>query len=112
VIKGLAMPGPHHVDHVNGLPTSQMITITTVGGHRVVLDDHAGTITITHSSGSTVKLTNTGVEVQANAEVSVAAPMVRVDSAMTQFSGVVKCDALITNSVVSSSYTPGAGNVW
>jgi hypothetical protein len=25
---------------------------------------------------------------------------------------VVKCDTLITNSVISSSYTPGAGNIW
>jgi hypothetical protein len=24
----------------------------------------------------------------------------------------VKCDTLITNSVISSSYTPGAGNIW
>lgn len=27
-------------------------------------------------------------------------------------SGVVKCDTIIANSVVGSSYTPGAGNVW
>jgi hypothetical protein len=25
---------------------------------------------------------------------------------------VVKCDTLVTNSVVASSYTPGAGNIW
>jgi hypothetical protein len=25
---------------------------------------------------------------------------------------VVKCDTMIANSVVGSSYTPGAGNVW
>jgi hypothetical protein len=27
------------------------------------------------------------------------------------FSGVVKCDTLIANSVVAASYSPGAGNV-
>ncbi len=38
--------------------------------------------------------------------------MVTVDAAISQFSGVVHCDTLITNSVVSPSYTPGAGNIW
>jgi hypothetical protein len=38
--------------------------------------------------------------------------MVKVDAAMSKFSGVVKCDTLISNAVVSSSYTPGAGNIW
>jgi hypothetical protein len=36
--------------------------------------------------------------------VDVAAPFVRV-------AGVLQADTLITNSVISSSYTPGAGNV-
>ena len=35
-----------------------------------------------------------------------------VDAGMSKFSGVVKCDTLITNSVVAASYTPGAGNIW
>jgi len=38
--------------------------------------------------------------------------MVTVDAAMSKFSGVVKCDVLISNSVISTSYTPGAGNIW
>jgi len=50
------------------------------------------------------------LEVEANA-VEVVAPSVNVDSAMARFSGVVQCDTLIANSVVGSSYTPGAGNV-
>jgi hypothetical protein len=28
------------------------------------------------------------------------------------FSGVVQAQTVITNSVVSASYTPGAGNIW
>jgi len=46
------------------------------------------------------------------AQVNVSAGMVQVDAGMSQFSGVVKCDTLIATSVVSTSYTPGAGNVW
>jgi len=51
------------------------------------------------------------VEVQA-AQVKVSAGLVTVDAALSRFSGVVQCDTLITNSVVSASYTPGAGNIW
>jgi hypothetical protein len=38
--------------------------------------------------------------------------MVTVDAAMSKFSGVVQSDVLITNTVIASTYTPGAGNVW
>jgi hypothetical protein len=46
------------------------------------------------------------------AKVDVSAGMVTVDAGMSKFSGVVKCDTLIATSVVSTSYTPGAGNIW
>jgi hypothetical protein len=35
-----------------------------------------------------------------------------VDAAMATFSGVVQCQTLIATTVVGTSYTPGAGNVW
>ena len=38
--------------------------------------------------------------------------MVKVDAGMSTFSGVVKADTVICNSIVSASYTPGAGNIW
>jgi hypothetical protein len=95
-----------------GVPAAHhTVTIHTAGGHRIVLDDPAGTISITHRSGSAVTLTDSGVDVRATVQVTVNAQMVRVDAAMSEFSGVVKCDTLITNSVVSASYTPGAGNI-
>jgi hypothetical protein len=69
--------------------------------------------------GSTIRIDSTGVTIQAGAKVQVdaslvkvSAGMVEVDAGMSKFSGVVQCDTLITNSVVSASYTPGAGNVW
>ena len=52
------------------------------------------------------------ITINAGATVEVTASMVKVSAGMSQFSGVVQCDTLITNSVVSASYTPGAGNVW
>jgi hypothetical protein len=35
-----------------------------------------------------------------------------VDSAIAEFSGIVKCEMVQTTAVVSTSYTPGAGNIW
>jgi hypothetical protein len=106
------MPGRNRVVVVDDLRSREQVIITTAGGHRVVLDDNGRTVTITHSGGCSVTLTDSDVVVQANAQVKVTAPMVTVDSPMSKFSGVVKCDTLIAQSVVSSSYTPGAGNIW
>ena len=44
--------------------------------------------------------------------VTVRAPVVTVEAGMTRFDGVVRCQTLIAESVVASSYTPGAGNIW
>lgn len=35
-----------------------------------------------------------------------------VSAAQAKFSGIVQCDTIIAKTVVGSSYTPGAGNVW
>jgi uncharacterized protein involved in type VI secretion and phage assembly len=92
---------------------SEKVSITMSSGHQVVLDNAARTVTVTHSSGCVVKLTDTSVDITANAKVNVTAPLVNVDAAMSNFSGVVKCATLVaTSGVVSPAYTPGAGNVW
>jgi uncharacterized protein involved in type VI secretion and phage assembly len=102
--------------------TVERVIIETQGGHKVTLDDAGGgEVRIEHSNGAKVTIDRAGsVEVSANLEVKVNAParlsvsaaIVQVDAAMSNFSGVVRCDTLITNSVISASYTPGAGNVW
>jgi TolA-binding protein len=37
---------------------------------------------------------------------------VTVNGTTLKFSGLVQADTLVTNSVISKSYTPGAGNIW
>jgi uncharacterized protein involved in type VI secretion and phage assembly len=101
---------------------AEKVEVETQGGHRLTLDDAAGgSITLTHNNGVKLKMDVVGnVEITANVKVTITAPaqlsvsagMVQVDAGMSNFSGVVRCDTLITNSVVSPSYTPGAGNVW
>jgi len=98
---------------------SEMLKLETPGGQKLTLKDGPGEVTIEDSNGNSIKLDSQGITVQASAKVKVSASqvevsagMVKVDAAMSQFSGMVKCDVLQTNSVISSSYTPGAGNIW
>ncbi|SHE82301.1 hypothetical protein SAMN02745206_00903 [Desulfacinum infernum DSM 9756] len=100
----------------SGSPT---VRITTPSGVEAELTDDGGGKIVCRAAGSTITLDSAGVSVQTPATVSVEASqvqvtsgMVQVDSAMATFSGVVQCNTLITTTVVASTYTPGAGNVW
>ncbi len=95
------------------------LTLETPGGQRVILEDGPGRIMLADAYGNEVVLDAAGIKVTAVAKVEVAASqvqvsagMVDVSAGMSKFSGVVQCDTLISNSVVSASYTPGAGNIW
>jgi hypothetical protein len=44
--------------------------------------------------------------------VNISGGAVNIDAAMTHASGVVQADTVVANSIVASSYTPGAGNTW
>ena len=98
--------------------TESVLHVRTPSGLEIHLDDAAGRIILT-GQGSTIRIDSSGITIQASAMVEVeasqlrlSAGMVEVDAGMSKFSGVVKCDTLITNSVVAASYTPGAGNIW
>lgn len=97
----------------------ESLTMKTPGGQQVVLQDGPGSIDISDSNGNSVKLETSGITVNASATVTIngstvkiSAGMVTVDAGMSRFSGVVQADTVITNSVISASYTPGAGNIW
>jgi uncharacterized protein involved in type VI secretion and phage assembly len=95
------------------------LRLETPLGQSVILSDADSSILIEDSPGNSIRLDAGGITVIASAKVTINASsaeieagIVQVNAGMSQFSGVVQCDALITNSVVSSSYTPGAGNIW
>lgn len=97
----------------------EKLQLETPGGCKLTLSDGPGSVTLEDSNGNSIKLESSGITVQASAKVTVQASsvdvtagMVKVDAAMAKFSGMVKCEVLQTNAVISSSYTPGAGNVW
>jgi uncharacterized protein involved in type VI secretion and phage assembly len=97
----------------------ESLKLETPGGQTLTLKDGPGAVTLEDSNGNSVKLETSGITVTAAAKVTVkasqvaiSAGMVTVDAGMSKFSGVVQADTVITNSVVSASYTPGAGNIW
>jgi uncharacterized protein involved in type VI secretion and phage assembly len=97
----------------------ESLKLETPGGQKLTMKDGPGAVTIEDSNGNSVKLETSGITVTAAAkvtvnasQVAVSAGMVTVDAAMSKFSGVVQADTVIANSVVSASYTPGAGNIW
>ena len=95
------------------------LRMETPNGQSIILNDADNSLLIEDSSGNSIRLDAGGITVIATSEISllastakIEAGMVTVSAGMSQFSGVVQCDTLITNAVVSSSYTPGAGNIW
>lgn len=98
---------------------TENIKLETPGGQHLWLKDGPGTVEIQDSNGNSVKLEPAGITVNASAKVTingsvveVSAGAVTVNAGMSRFSGVVQADTVITNSVISASYTPGAGNIW
>ncbi len=97
----------------------EKLILETPGGQKVTMKDGPGSVEIVDSNGNAVKLEPSGITVNASAKVTISAStievsagMVTVNAGMSKFSGVVQADTVISNSVISASYTPGAGNIW
>lgn len=106
------------IDESSGQGT---IKFSTPNGQTGTLtDDGGGSIEFKNSAGSSIKIDNQGitinstmkVSVTAASQVEVTATQVNVTAPISQFSGIVKCDVMQATTVISSVYTPGAGNVW
>jgi uncharacterized protein involved in type VI secretion and phage assembly len=95
------------------------LRLETPNGQSIVLSDADNSILAQDSNGNSIKMDASGINVIATAQVKIQASTVEVDasmvtvnSAMSQFSGVVQCSTLMANTVISAVYTPGAGNIW
>jgi uncharacterized protein involved in type VI secretion and phage assembly len=104
------------LDDDNG---KENLVLETPGGQKITLKDGPGAVEVVDSNGNSIKLESSGITVTASAkvtvnasQVAVSAGMVTVDAGMSRFSGVVQADTVICNSIISASYTPGAGNIW
>jgi hypothetical protein len=105
---------------------SSATAVRIVAGAKVDIScDHAieilgaQSVKLRDQNGNQVRFAADGISEQAAAKHAVNAGtmeanagMLSVNSGMSKFSGVVKCSTIIADSVVGSSYTPGAGNIW
>jgi uncharacterized protein involved in type VI secretion and phage assembly len=98
---------------------TEQLMLKTPGGQQLTLQDGPGSITLKDSNGNSVKLDTSGITITAAAALtvnaataSVSAATLSVSAGMSTFSGVVQADTAITNAIISSAYTPGAGNIW
>jgi uncharacterized protein involved in type VI secretion and phage assembly len=95
------------------------ISLTTPRGARCeITDSSSGKVTV-EAAGSTVTLESSGISIATGAKVEVQAStvevtagQVKVNAALSTFSGMVKCDVLQATTVIGTTYTPGAGNIW
>jgi uncharacterized protein involved in type VI secretion and phage assembly len=98
----------------------EQFIVETPGNQKITLKDGPGTLTLEDSNGNSIKLEASGITINASAKVTlnagatvdVSAGMVNVNAGMSKFSGVVQCDTIIATTVVGTTYTPGAGNIW
>lgn len=98
---------------------SVKLRLETPGGQSIVLSDADHSILAQDSNGNSIKTDASGITVIASAKVTIQASTAEIDagsvtvnSPFSQFSGVVECSTLRTNTVISTIYTPGAGNIW
>jgi uncharacterized protein involved in type VI secretion and phage assembly len=98
---------------------SETFIAETPGGQSITLKDGPGSIEITDSNGNSIKLQSSGITVNTSAKITltasqleISASMVTVNSGFSSFSGVVKAQTVICDTIISTTYTPGAGNIW
>jgi uncharacterized protein involved in type VI secretion and phage assembly len=97
----------------------ETLIVETPGGQKITMHDSPASVEIVDSNGNSAKFESSGVTITTSAKVTVTASTAEisagtltVNAGMSTFSGVVQADTVITNAVVSASYTPGAGNMW
>ena len=93
---------------------AEKVTLSTDSGHKLVLDNSAQEVKLTHSNGCVITFSASGqIQITANSTVEITASALNVHCPTATFDGLINCTTLITSSsVVSPSYTPGAGNIW
>jgi len=79
-------------------------SLRTRDGLSISLDSAGDRLVLSNANG-------TQLVIGGGASITITAAHVTINAAMLQASGTVKCDTLIANNVIASSYTPGSGNI-
>lgn len=97
----------------------EQLILETPGGQTITLADGPGSILVQDSNGNSARMDASGITVTTRGTLTVnastatvSASSVTVQAGVSTFSGVVKAQTVITNEIVASTYSPGAGNIW
>ena len=95
------------------------IELTTPGGVRATFTDTGGGKIEFVAAGTTVTIDSSGVSIQSASRVAIQgtqmtvdAGQVTVNAGVATFSGLLRSQVCQTTTVIASTYTPGAGNIW
>src|SRR5689334_4483275 len=90
----------------------EQLILETPNGQKLTVKDGPGSIEIVDVNSNSLRLDGGGITVTASAKLTITAGEVEISAGKTVFSGVVQCDTLISNVVMSAVYTPGEGNIF
>ncbi len=97
----------------------EKMTLQTPGGQSLTLADGPASITLQDSNGNSIQMQASGITITTSAAftvnastANVTASTMSVNAGMHTVSGVHQAETVLTSSVISASYTPGAGNIW
>ena len=97
----------------------ETLILETPGGQKVTLQDGPGSVEVSDSNRNSIKLDASGITITTSSKLTISAStvditagQVTVNAATSTFNGAVQAQAAIADSVVGTSYTPGAGNIW
>jgi uncharacterized protein involved in type VI secretion and phage assembly len=95
------------------------VTLETPGEVSAVLKEESGGKIEIKAAGATVTIDSDGVTIDTPSKVSISgstveitAGQVTVNAATANFSGLISCQTLQTDTVIATTYTTGAGNIW
>jgi uncharacterized protein involved in type VI secretion and phage assembly len=97
----------------------ETVEIETPNGVKATLTDSNGGSIKLEAAGNTLTMDNNGVAIQAGqkftvsaSQIEMTAGQVKVNAGLSTFTGVVSADVARASTVVGTTYTPGAGNIW
>ncbi len=80
----------------------------SVGGTTTVTVDASG---VSLATAALAHISCTSANITATAALTISTPVLTVNSAFASFAGVLQCSTLLSTAVVSSTYSPGVGNL-
>jgi phage baseplate assembly protein gpV len=92
------------------------IVLETPRGNRIEIDDGAGRIRM-RQGGNSITMDGGGISIRGSSvsidcsSFSLTGVTASFDTPLADFAGFVMCELLQTNCVISTTYTPGAGNM-